>query len=222
MGDSDDDMPPFEDRSTFGDVIGLAGPFDVPVYSSLYRKMPAGVAYEGGDSYNSYIDDPTISYRKLQCGYKYQCVEFARRYLIHTYNVTFPSIPMAYQIFDLDHFLRVPFTEEEEDKKVDIIKCLNGSTVCPKPYEVLIWSNAKLRPGHVGIIIEVAENYVGVAEQNWFDHIWPEEHKHFSRKLPLRREIDEATGELRYYVGDPEEVHVRGWIQVVSDMVSKK
>ena len=34
-------------------------------------------------------------------GFPYQCVELARRYLVINHRVTFESIPMAYDIFDL-------------------------------------------------------------------------------------------------------------------------
>ena len=37
----------------------------------------------------------------VSTGFKYQCVELARRYLIINHGVTFESIPMAYDIFDL-------------------------------------------------------------------------------------------------------------------------
>ena len=41
------------------------------------------------------------SWQGAMTGFKYQCVELARRYLIINHGVTFDSIPMAFDIFDL-------------------------------------------------------------------------------------------------------------------------
>jgi hypothetical protein len=40
-------------------------------------------------------------------GAKWQCVEYARRWLIHAQGYTFPSVSMAYTIFDMPHAIRV-------------------------------------------------------------------------------------------------------------------
>ena len=41
------------------------------------------------------------------CGLKWQCVELARRYMIKTRQLTFESVGMAYEIFDLDQVHKV-------------------------------------------------------------------------------------------------------------------
>jgi hypothetical protein len=68
------------------------------------------------------------------CGYKWQCVEYARRWLIQVKGITFRSIPMAYHIFQLDYFNQV-----SDNKKVPVIKYLNGHTTPPVAGDVLIW-----------------------------------------------------------------------------------
>ena len=44
---------------------------------------------------------PFNRWHGVPTGFTYQCVELARRYLIINHGVTFESIPMAYDIFDL-------------------------------------------------------------------------------------------------------------------------
>ncbi len=39
--------------------------------------------------------------------YKYQCVEFARRWLIKAQGYTFGDVAMAFQIFDMKYAIRV-------------------------------------------------------------------------------------------------------------------
>jgi glutathionylspermidine amidase/synthetase len=116
-------------RLHFGAVLGVAN--GVPCYSSLYRMQPDGHDYFKRDNYDefrSFIDDPTISKEKVYCGFKYQCVEFARRYLILTHGVSFPSIDMAWQIFELDSFCRA----SDLSQPVPITKYKNGSSEAPR------------------------------------------------------------------------------------------
>ncbi len=53
-------------------------------------------------AHNGVVDGKPVFY-----GAKWQCVEFARRWLIHVKGYTFPSIGMAYTIFDLNHVIRI-------------------------------------------------------------------------------------------------------------------
>ena len=43
-------------------------------------------------------------YNGIYTGIKWQCVEYARRYLILNHNITFQEIDNAYDIFALDYF----------------------------------------------------------------------------------------------------------------------
>jgi hypothetical protein len=48
---------------------------------------------------------------RIYAGAKFQCVEYARRYLIMTHHISFPSIQMAYHILlSMRMFLRLEFT----------------------------------------------------------------------------------------------------------------
>jgi hypothetical protein len=51
----------------------------------------------------------------VYAGAKFQCVEYARRYLIMTHNISFPSIPMAYHILlAMPNFTKLHFAVEEQ------------------------------------------------------------------------------------------------------------
>ena len=72
----------------FGSLLGIA-PGGVPAYSSK------------GMSFRSHYNG------EIYYGARYQCVEFARRWLVHTQGVTFGSVGMAWEIFPLPHTTRV-------------------------------------------------------------------------------------------------------------------
>ena len=78
----------------FGALLGMA-PGGVPIYSSDYDSADER-EYPTRQSYQSYIDGVFM-------GYKWQCVEFARRWLYLNKGYIFEDIPMAYDIFDLRH-----------------------------------------------------------------------------------------------------------------------
>ena len=59
---------------------------------------------------------------KLYYGPRYQCVEFARRWLIHVAGITFSEVGMAYEIFDMPHTIRV-----KDKEKIPWTNIPNGS-----------------------------------------------------------------------------------------------
>ncbi|MDG2887063.1 bifunctional glutathionylspermidine amidase/glutathionylspermidine synthase, partial [Vibrio parahaemolyticus] len=80
----------------FGTLLGYA-PGGVAIYSSDYSSLDPQ-EYEDDDVFRSYIDDEYM-------GHKWQCVEFARRFLFLNYGVVFTDVGMAWEIFSL-RFLR--------------------------------------------------------------------------------------------------------------------
>ena len=76
----------------FGTVLGYA-PGNVPVYSSDYDTA-SDEEYPNRHAYRSYLDGVFM-------GYKWQCVEFARRWLYLNYGYIFDDVSMAYDIFRL-------------------------------------------------------------------------------------------------------------------------
>lgn len=113
-------------------------------------------------------------------GYKYQCVEYARRWLILVKNLTFQSVPCACNIWG------IKFLENlENSQQIPLVPLANGSKFPPQPSALLIYKRRFGMPwGHVAIITEVnlEQGYIRVAGQNEEDDHWPGD---YSRQLPL-------------------------------------
>jgi len=109
-------------------------------------------------------------------GIKWQCVEFARRYLIITRDITFENVTSAFEIPD------AKFTT------------LNGNTVIPtnelKIGSLIVWPSyyeLNAPHGHVAVVSSIKANGITVVEQNYnndlkFSHNFS--HKFSHRFIP--------------------------------------
>lgn len=132
-------------------------------------------------------------------GFKYQCVEYARRWLIQVKSLTFKNVLWATEVWDVS-YLRDIQTHE----RIPLSQHLNGSHIPPCPGNLLIYKRQdKLLWGHIAIITEVSssKDYVRIAEQNEFDHFWD---GNFSRELKL------ANTEKGFVIED--KYPVLGWM----------
>jgi glutathionylspermidine amidase/synthetase len=184
----------------FGSVIGIA-PGQVPVYSSNYataddKELPTRQAYR------SYVND-------VYMGHKWQCVEFARRWLYLNHGYVFEDIAMAYDIFRLESVRVVA-----ENRLLPLRSFRNGSQRWPEPGCLLIWDEGGEfeTTGHVAIVTEVSPDYVRVVEQNVGDSLWPEG-QGYSRQIKA-----EATPDGHFWLecsfGDAE---ILGWVIQTDD-----
>lgn len=158
----------------FGVEIGVTAD-GVAAFSSHYKSMNAGDVC----SMSSYDE------RGHYCGYKWQCVEFARRYLLQTQDVSFASIGNAYQIFRVEAFSSLGLSSAGKSvlrHDVPVLKVPNGEkprridwdvheaadalaqampvdllAPAPRPGDVLLWHPAGFfrGTGHVAIIVGV-------------------------------------------------------------------
>ena len=134
----------------------------------------------------------------IYTGTKWQCVEYARRWLIMTQNLTFVGVKCASDIWHLNS-LENPY----DSQITSLYRIQNGSKCKPNPGDILIYKRAKITPvGHVAIITEVQSSSVKIAEQNWDSQLWPGD---YSRALKLV-EIDRD-----YFILDDDYV-VIGWL----------
>jgi glutathionylspermidine amidase/synthetase len=193
---SDNNSPP----AIFGTLIGIA-PGNVPVYSSDYNtadddELPTR------QSYRSYVDG-------VYMGHKWQCVEFARRWLYLNYGYIFDDIAMAYDIFRLSTVRSV-----RENQLLPLRSFKNGSQRPPEPGCLLIWAEGGEfeTTGHVAIITEVTPDYVRIVEQNVGDRPWPEG-QNYAREIKA-----ETTPEGNYWLecsfGDAK---ILGWLLQTDD-----
>jgi CHAP domain len=130
-------------------------------------------------------------------GIEWQCVEFARRWLIRNRHATFPSIDIAADLWD-----KVDALERLGDhEKLPLRKLANGSRELPAPGDLLIWQKEYLGTGHVAIVLEVdtAKSVVRVGEENFTNEKWP---------ASYAREIHFGRSRGRYWLVAP---YLLGW-----------
>lgn len=154
----------------FGTLLGLA-PGGVAAYSSDYETASES-EYPKRSSFRSYYDGAYM-------GYKWQCVEFARRWLYINKGYIFNDVAMAYDIFELRSVRDV-----KHNTTLPLHAFVNGSSRHPEPGCMLIWGEGGEfeRTGHVAIVTEVSNDYVRIAEQNVDHQIWPNG-RNYSREL---------------------------------------
>lgn len=181
----------------FGAVMGLA-PGGIPAYSCDYDLADERV-YPNRRAYRHEVGN-------LYYGFRFQCVEFARRWLIHAQGITFGDVGMAYEIFDMK-----AATDVRTKAKVPWSNVRNGGREKPQAGAVIIWSDGgEFRwTGHVAIITEVTDSYVRIAEQNVDDAYWPPG-RDWARELSVR--ADKGG----YHIHEPRGA-VLGWKNVPKD-----
>ena len=140
----------------------------------------------------------------IYTGYKYQCVEYARRWLLSK-GLEFHSVPLAAHIWSIKFMERV-----SDDKPTSVRRVDNGSTTPPQAESIIIWKVATEVPfGHIAVITEVdlEKGWVRIAEQNMENDVWP---GNYAREIKL--EVTDG----RYWIRDEEEIF--GWLIVNFDV----
>ncbi|KAI8800986.1 bifunctional glutathionylspermidine amidase/glutathionylspermidine synthetase [Cladochytrium replicatum] len=187
----------------FGTVLGITDG-DVEVYSCNYKTVDPRKWLDRA-WFEHYVDNQ-------YCGFKWQCVELARRYLLLNRGITFDSIPMAYDIFRLKTVTRV-----SDGQKFPMIAHTNGDSIPPQNGSLLIWEPVGefKRTGHVAVIVAVASQYVDIVEQNVEDAVWPDGIK-YSRRLSVARDTD---GNFTIHCTYPDSV-ILGWTNILNEPYS--
>ncbi len=184
----------------FGTVLGIA-PGNVPVYSSDYASANEK-EFPDRKAYRSFTDG-------IFMGYKWQCVEFVRRWLYINRQYVFDDIPMAYDIFRLRSVKNL-----SDGSLLPLHSFKNGARRRPEAGCLLIWgAEGEFEiTGHVAVVTEVHDNFIRIAEQNVENNIWPKGQS-FSRQLEVKR--TEGGG---YWV-EPwqEEDSIMGWVIQTDD-----
>ena len=119
--------------------------------------------YSNNDYSNNHNNDYSINnsnsnyYNGIYTGIKWQCVEFARRYLIVTHGITFSDVTSAFQIPD------AKFTTLDGKQNIEVRNDLQvGSLIVwPKNY----MTNSV--DGHVAVVSSITPTGITVVEQNY-------------------------------------------------------
>ncbi|ESL09384.1 trypanothione synthetase-like protein [Trypanosoma rangeli SC58] len=145
---------------------------------SVYGQVEPSGSLPYGEKQGSFMEVAAVSNRDdgffsgeanyvnhvIYTGFRYQCVEYARRFLLLTTGCIFASCGRASEIFGMR-----TLTHVETGATFNLIAHSNGeSTRRPSPGDIIVYPyHAKLLPwGHVGVISYVDNKQVGIAEQN--------------------------------------------------------
>ncbi|GAB4367254.1 MAG: bifunctional glutathionylspermidine amidase/synthase [Kiloniellaceae bacterium] len=191
-------------RAKFGTLLGTA-PGAVPVYSSDYNSADPH-QLPNREAYRSYIDGVFM-------GYKWQCVELARRWLYVNRGYVFDDIAMAYDIFRLRDVKVVA-----DGSRLPLRSFRNGARRPPEVGSLLIWNEGGDFDvtGHVAVVTEVlvdaGAGRVRFVEQNVEDKVWPDG-QGFSRELTFT--VDAEGG--HWIDSTAADAGIMGWVIQTDD-----
>ncbi|KAG5503392.1 hypothetical protein GH5_04465 [Leishmania sp. Ghana 2012 LV757] len=193
----DTDVVPFDE------VIGVT-PDGVPVISNgdkshLSNLVSVTPSYQALCS----LERKTLTtapYREL--GVKWQCVEFARRYLASRKAVWMVPMPSAEDVWREE----APFVHVQDGTPAEFTRTPNKSHgLAPAVSDIIVWARSEATPcGHVAVVTEVLPEAVRVAEQNQGFVRWPNDML-YSREVPMQRS---SSGTVELVDEDP----VLGWV----------
>ena len=171
-----------------------------PPYGTLLGKTSEGVSAYSNDSSNAMTLE-TCRVGNIVTGLPWQCVEFARRWLLQTRNLIFADIPLAANMWnDTDCLTRV-----SDEKIIPLDAHANGSPVKPENGDILIYSEAFLGTGHVAVVVgcDSDAGVIRVAEQNYCNRPWSGD---YSREIRLL-EMDGSWWLLEPYLNGWKRAH---------------
>ena len=110
----------------------------------------------------------------IYSGQKYECVEYARRWLIRR-GITFPSVRDATDLLSLQR------AETLEGGAVNVV---NANGLPPQVGDLLIYraTHANDHFGHVAVVVRVLSDRVHIGEQNHSGEKWQRD---YSRSVPI-------------------------------------
>ena len=149
-------------------------------YGVVLGKSPAGIpAYSNCNSACVVFEPNHIN--DIYTGIKWQCVEYARRWLLHENRVVFGDVNIAADIWALPH-VKNPFSRE----LFKFMSIVNGAVDSPRRGDLLIYSKEYLGTGHVAVVTAVNEmqQTVQVSEQNYANTLWEDS---FAREIKFTK-----------------------------------
>ena len=164
----------------FGKKIGNLE--DVPAYSNCNNSFESG--------FNNVI---RYKNKNVFSGMQWQCVEYARRYLITKLGVTFESVDGAEDVFALKTVESIENGKKYKFKTYkNNLNCRRKNNV-PKVNDVIIWARNKSDTpyGHIAVILKIEGDQIYIGEQNWANNAWI--NPSYSRILTLKKNNNRCT-----------------------------
>lgn len=145
-------------------------------YGAILGNSPTGVPAYSNCNSDCVIFEPN-RLNNIYTGIKWQCVEYARRWLLHEYGVVFGDVDIAADIWDIPQ-VQNPISSQN----IEFISIVNGAQNLPQRGDLLIYGEDYLGTGHVAVVVGINEklNTIQVAEQNYDNTKW---HDHFAREI---------------------------------------
>ena len=167
--------------SPYGEILGVSKS-GVEAYSNCNSKC---VIFEPNKWKGTYT------------GIKWQCVEYARRWLLLNKGAVYGDVEYASDIWDKIDYL----TDIKTKNKLPLKSYINGSKKAPQIGDMLIYANEFNNTGHVAIVIDVdiKNGILEVGEQNFNNQSWSNK---YARKINL------ITRNNQYWLLD---AYLLGW-----------
>jgi len=150
-------------------------------YGKVLGRSPRGIEAYSNCKSDCVIFEPNM-WNGTYTGIKWQCVEYARRWLLVNTGAVYGDVEIASDIWDrIDHL-----TDLKTKKPIPLETHLNGSTQAPEVGDLLIYAKAFNGTGHVAVVtgIDINSGIVEVSEQNFNNESWPAD---YARKIMLIR-----------------------------------
>lgn len=168
----------------------------ISTYGKTLGKSPSGVEAYSNCNSDCVVFEPA-KHQGTYTGIKWQCVEYARRWLLVNNGTVYGDVDVAADIWNkIDHVKDV-----KSGREVKLIKYANGAQTHPKRGDLVVYAREYLNTGHVAIVTEINtdKGWIRVAEQNLLNQAWPAD---YARQLKLIKQDE------KYWLLDP---YVLGW-----------
>ncbi|NOY66184.1 MAG: CHAP domain-containing protein [Gammaproteobacteria bacterium] len=138
-------------------------------YGDILGKTPRGISAYSNCNNNCVIFEAS-KYKGTYTGIKWQCVEFARRWLLINHGLVYGDVDYAIDIWDKINF----FTHIKSKKQIPVSAHINGSLHVPVVGDLFIYAKALLGTGHVAVIthIDKKNQLIMLGEQNYMNTKW--------------------------------------------------
>jgi hypothetical protein len=128
-------------------------------------------------------NQPSQAITNRYTGMSWQCVEYARRWLINVKQVTFDDVDNAQQIWLIKNV-----TEVDSHKKYHFLNIPNNNNHPPAVGDLIIYKITQpyFPYGHVGVVVgtNLKAGFVDIAEQNYTNDQWVNVNQ-FARRIIL-------------------------------------
>ncbi len=170
----------------------------VTIYGKELGISPAGIPSYSNCSAECVIFEPN-HHQNVYTGIKWQCVEYARRWLLVEKGVVFGDVDIAADIWRMDNVVH-----PNNKQSLAFQSFVNGSNIKPQRGDLLIYGKDYLGTGHVAVVVAIDDknNVLQVAEQNFENSEW---------KKNYAREISFIEKDNRYWLLD---AYLVGWKRV--------